>query len=397
MAWSVFRRREVVRHTLVASASPADRFAFKLFRELTQGNESSNVFFSPFSVMLCLLLVYDGSTGETREAIAKVLEIAGEQPAALQRSLQFLKSVLQVKDPGIDLIIANSLWCDDQLRVQPDFLARAQANYRAVVVSLSLCSLDAVGRINAWVAEKTNNKIRNLIDQLGPLSLLVAVNAIYFKGLWAAPFEKRLTRMEAFHAPGKQTPRVPFMHQEDTYPYYEERTFQAVRLPYRGRLLGMYVFLPTKKSSLAEFLRALNSGRWDHWMRCFENMKGTVVLPRFKVEHKLELTTILQNLGMAQAFDPQSARFDCIAPPPPPIWIDRVIHQALVEVDEEGTEAAAATAVLATGSSLAWSPGARVFQMIVERPFFFAIRDHRSGTILFMGSVNNPGVNPSAP
>lgn len=362
-----------------------DRFAFKLFRELVHANDTSNVFCSPFSVMLCLMMVWEGATGETRAAMAKVLEIA-EDPEGCQ---QFLKTALATSCPGLELAIANSLWCDEQVRMLPAFLTMAREKYLAEVVSLPFQGPDTVLRINAWVAEMTRGKIGGIIDALTPSALLVALNAIYFKGLWRTPFERSLTREERFFTAGNHSIKVPLMRRSGYYPYHEESAFQAVRVPYQGDRVGMYIFLPSKKSDLSEFVRKLNSAQWGSWMWTFTQTEGVVGLPRFKFEHRVELVPILANLGMSDAFIPERAQFDGMALPPAPIYIDQVIHRALVEVNEEGTEAAALTAVRMCLAAK-HAPEPRVFQMILDRPFFFAIRDDHSNMILFMGAVNDP-------
>ena len=362
-----------------------DRFAFKLFRELARANDTSNVFCSPFSVMLCLMMIWEGATGETRKTMAKVLEIV-EDPESCQR---FLKAALAISRPGLEFAIANSMWCDEQARTLPAFLNLAREKYAAEVVSLPFQSPEAVPRMNAWVADKTRGKIGGIIDSLDPLQLLVALNAIYFKGLWEAPFEKSFTREERFFTPGNHSIKVPLMRRSGHYLYYEEPTFQAVRLPYQGHRVGMYIFLPSKESGLPAFLRTLTSAQWGRWMWTFTETEGMVGLPRFKFEQFAELGPILANLGMSEAFDPKRAEFDGMAPPPPPIYISRVIHRAVVEVNEEGTEAAAVTAGLCDTLSLRSSEPRR-FQMISDRPFFFVIRDDHSNMILFMGALNKP-------
>jgi len=362
-----------------------DRFAFKLFRELVRANDTSNVFCSPFSAMLCLMMIWEGATGETREAMATVLEIV-EDPEACQR---FLKTALAVSSPGLELVIANSLWCDEQARMLPAFVTMAREKYAAEVVSLPFQSSNAVPRINEWVAQKTRGKIGSIVDALTPVELLVALNAIYFKGLWETPFEKSLTREERFFTPGNHSIKVPLMRRAGFYRYHEESNFQAVRLPYQGDRVGMYIFLPSKNSGLPAFLRTLTSAQWGRWMWAFTRTEGMVGLPRFKFEHRVKLVPILANLGMSDAFNPLRARFDGMALPPPPIYIGDAIHRALVEVNEEGTEAAAITGVsicLAAGNA----PMPRLFQMILDRPFFLAIRDDHSNMILFMGAVNDP-------
>ena len=371
----------------IAEAGPflPDRFAFKLFRELVRANDTSNVFFSPFSVLLCLMMVWEGATGETREAMAKVLEIV-EDPEGCQR---FLKAALAISNPGLELTIANSLWCDEQARMIPAFLTMAREKYAAEVVSLPFQSSNAVPRINAWVAGKTRGKIGTIIDSLTPLELLVALNAIYFKGLWNSPFEKSFTREERFFTPGNHAIKVPLMQQFGYFRYYAELSFQAVRLPYQGNRVGMYIFLPSKEFGLPAFLRTLTSEQWGRWMWTFSETQGMVGLPRFKFEHSVALNPILANLGMSEAFDPERAQFDGMALPPPPIYIGQVIHRSVVEVNEEGTEAVAITEIaMPLASARRTEP--RRFRMILDRPFFFVIRDDHSNMILFMGAVNDP-------
>jgi serine protease inhibitor len=203
--------------------SPPDRFAFKLLRELTRGRETSNVFFSPFSLTLCLLMVWEGASEDTREAMSHVLEIAGEELEPAQRPLrimkvrQLLSSALAMHGAGLELAIANSLWCSDQLTVQPAFLAEVKKNYAAEAFSIPMANPRSVVQINSYVAQKTADKIPNILDSLDPLLLLLVVNAVYFKGLWQEPFEKRLTRMDRFQAAGKGTIQVPLMRRHDEF------------------------------------------------------------------------------------------------------------------------------------------------------------------------------------
>jgi serpin B len=223
---------------------------------------------------------------------------------------------------------------------------------------------------------------------MDPLTALVAINAIHFKGLWGKPFERVMTCEEIFHTSDGRKLKVPLMSQHGSYAYHEESKFQAVRLPYRAGL-AMYVFLPAKRSSLQEFRQNLNSARWDHWTQRLETIRGHIRLPRFKLSCQADLNRALTKLGMGIAFDPQRARFDVIHAPPPEIWVGQVLHRAFVEVNEEGTEAAAVTAGLMALSSARPKPP-RTFEMIVDRPFFFAISHLSTNQILFMGSVEQP-------
>jgi hypothetical protein len=263
-------------------------------------------------------------------------------------------------------------------------------DYDAEVCALDFGADRAVATINAWVAEKTHGKIGSILSSLDPLTFLVAINAVYFKDSWSKPFMPGFTREELFQTTESQKLKVPLMSQFGSYSYYEDSRFQAVCLRYKTPRLAMYVFLPTKKSSLREFRLDLNSGAWDKWMRRFEVMPGHIRIPRFKLTYQAMLNGPLSQLGMAPAFDPQRARFDAISSPPPAIWIETVLHRAFVEVNEEGTEAAATTVAMMPLSSEYSRPRIRTFEMTVDRPFFFAICDSLTNTILFMGSVEEP-------
>jgi serine protease inhibitor len=240
--------------------SPTTRFSFKLLRELAKSEGNANLFFSPFSIMMCLLMLHEGATAETRDAIAKVLEIADDE-GEWRHSLL---SLLQLRATGTTLSVANSLWCDDRTHVKPEFVACVREAYGAEAFELSLPNPASVARINDWVAKKTAGKIQSILSELQPLAALVAVNAIYFKGKWTSPFEPGLTRAEPFY-PGKGPAlHLPFMRQSGTYDYLEKSMFQAIRLPYgEEERLAAYIFLPQPKVGFASFQEMLTSAEWD--------------------------------------------------------------------------------------------------------------------------------------
>jgi serpin B len=374
---------------LTKSTLPSTRFAFKLHQEILQEG-TANVFFSPASVMLCLYLLREGATGGTQAAIDKVLEIAGFEADALQSMVAGLKSVLQAKGPGLELEIANSVWCHQACTPRSEYVTKVKKDHDAAVIVLDFRNPETVDRINCWVSGKTRGKIKSVLESLDPRAILVAINAVYFKGLWAEPFERKLTRDELFHMSDGRRVKTPLMSQHGSYPYHEESGFQAVRLGYQNSRLAMYVFLPAKTSSLHEFQENLSSAVWDKWMERLETTRGHILLPRFKLAYSAKLKVALDKLGMGIVFAPGHARFDTISPPPPAIWVDEVLHRAFVEVNEEGTEAAAITeaGLRCLGSMVTKPP--RTFQMVVDRPFFFAIRDDHTGTIWFMGAVEKP-------
>jgi serine protease inhibitor len=369
------------------SASPSTRFAFKLFRQLASEQENRNLFWSPASVTLCLWMLHDGATGHTREAMATVLEIAGQEPEARQLVFVALKSALQPYGPGLQLETAYSLWCCQERTPRSEYVAKIKEHYDADVVALDFQGAETAARVNSWVSAKTRGKIGSILSTIDPRAALLAINAVYFKGLWGAPFERELTRAESFHTSDGRILKVPLICQYGYYSYYEESEFQAIGLYYKGGLT-MYVFLPAKTSNLREFQQNLTAAVWDQWMGRFKSIEGQIRLPRFMLTYGVNLRGALDKLGMGIAFDPRRARFDTIHLPPPELWISQIVHQAFVEVNEEGTEAAAITDATVYFSSE--EPSLRTFSMIVDRPFFFAICDNHTNTVLFMGSVEEP-------
>jgi serine protease inhibitor len=371
------------------ATSPEIRFTFDLFHRLARQQPSTNIFFSPCSVMLCLAMLYDGARGETRTGMAKALEFAGLDSAGVENAVAQLTSVLQAHDSGVQLRIANSLWCNRSVQVDPAYTARANKIYGAEVREIDFAAADAAASINAWVSEKTASMIPRMVDRLDAATLMVALNAIYFKGLWKRPFLRRVTSDEPFTTGSGETKTLPRMRQGGKFQYLERQEFQAVILPYEGSRIAMYVFLPGRKSSLDQLHDSLSAGQWEAWTNQFAEVQGSVQLPRFKMSFLAELGPALVNLGMGLAFDRERADFGGIRSGPPPVWIGKVLHRAVAEVNEEGTEAAAAT-VGVMGAALRPQRPEPYFEMIVDRPFLFLIRDETTGNILFLGSVVDP-------
>jgi serine protease inhibitor len=371
------------------SSSPNQRFAFKLFRELAGGG-GSNVFFSPASVMFCLAMVYEAAAGETRQAMAQALELAGLNPVDADRAIAALRASFRQRE-HVEVMAANSLWCSDRVQVRPEYAAKVRDIYDAELVTLDSAAAAAAARINAWVHEKTKGRISRIVDVLSPLTSLVAVNAIYFKARWIRPFKREATRDGLFTTTSGNQKQLPMMLQSGCYSYYEDRKLQVVVLPYEGDM-AMHVILPASRTDPQRFEESLTSRAWEVRLARFEKVLGTIQIPRFKVDYHARLDPALKVLGMGRAFDPDRAQFDGIRTGWPPLWIDQVSHRAVVEVNEEGTEAAAVTAVAMLRAARN-APPPRQFQMIVNRPFFVVIRDEIAGTILFMGWVGDPDLS----
>ena len=365
------------------------RFAFKLYDQIKQGT-GKNTFVSPASVMLALAMTYNGADGTTRQAMARALELEGMSLDDVNRAFADLKSALNPTDPKVQLKIANSLWVRNGFALRPAFIKRNKAYFEAEIASLNFADPAAPQAINSWVKTNTEGKIDKIVDQINSDDVLFLINAIYFKGQWQFEFKKENTKPDVFRLPGGERKQVPMMSQSTSYFYFKGKDFQSVMLPYGTGSVSMYIFLPDEQTGLDEFERDLTPENWETWMKSYGLAPGDLMLPRFKVEWELKLNEALKAVGMAEAFDPQRANFSQIAElSSGNLFISEVKHKAWAEVNEEGTVAAAVTSVGVALTS-AQQPREK-FVMKVDRPFFFAIRDNRTGVVLFMGSVVNPG------
>ena len=369
-------------------ASANTNFGFKLYSEVSSRDGGKNVFISPSSVGLCLAMAYNGAEGETRQAMARALELQGMSLEEVNRAYAELKAALESPDPKVQLQIANSLWARKGIKLNAEFVSRNKQFYDAQVTELDFDSPDSAATINQWVNDKTKGKIDKIIDSIDRDTILFLINAIYFKGKWANEFAKESTKEDAFNLEGGSQKRVPMMSQSGNYRYYEGKNFQAVSLPYGGGRVSMYVFLPQKGTRLSEFQKSLTAANWATWMNEFRDSDGDVVLPRFKIEYEVTLNDALKALGMETAFDAARANFSGMTATGQKAYISKVKHKTFVEVNEEGTEAAAVTSTEMRATS-AMRPRQR-FRMVVDRPFFCAIRDNTTGTMLFMGAILEP-------
>ncbi len=364
------------------------KFGFKLYSELTRQSAEKNVFISPSSISLCLAMAYNGAEAETRQAMARALETQALSLDELNRAYSEFRAALDSPDAKVKLQIANSLWARQGLQFKADFIQRNKDYFGAQVTALDFDDPGAPATINGWVSEKTNGKITKIVDQIDGNAILFLINAIYFKGAWAKEFNKAGTREDNFTM-ARGTKRVPMMSQSGNYQYLETKDFQAVSLPYGGGRVSFYVFLPAPSSSLGAFEKSLTDDNWQQWMEQFHATDGDISLPRFRVEYEASLNDALKALGMGVAFDEGRANFSgMIQAGGKNVYISRVKHKTFVEVNEEGTEAAAVTSTEMRTTS-AMKPRQR-FNMVVDRPFFCAIRDNTSGAVLFMGSIYDP-------
>src|SRR5271169_2999722 len=273
------------------SPSPHTRFAFKLFRELSEAAERPNLFLSPSSVMLCLALVYELASGETRQSMARTLEIAGLDRAKIESEIALLNAAFRER-PDATVTCANSLWLGQHVQIATEVENRLCALYQSELKAIDFSTGQAVATIKG--------KITQIVDRVSPLTALVAMNAVYFKGLWTDPFRKELTRDGPFHTASGQTKQLPMMAQSGTYSYFEDRQVQVVTLPYRGGV-SMHVVLPVAGTEVGLVRESLSSGQWESWVAKLRREEGLIKLPRFKVDYVAPLRNALTTLGMGRA------------------------------------------------------------------------------------------------
>lgn len=362
-------------------------FGFKLFDRVTEQDANKNIFISPSSVAIALSMTYNGASGETQQAIGKALELQGIKIDQVNSFNHTIQQLLANGDTNVELSIANSLWARKDIAIAQNFLNKVKEFYQAEITNLDFADPNSVNTINAWVKKNTKDKIDKIVDRIDLDSMLFLINAVYFKGKWEDPFEKSLTKPQPFTITDGTKIQHPAMSRSGEYRYYDAPTFQAISLPYGSGRFSMEVFLPKPKSSLGEFQKQLTAKNWQDWSTKFTRKQGLIQLPRFKMEYEISLKNALQNMGMAIAFDPDKADFRNLSTFKS--MIGDVKHKTFVEVNEEGTEAAAVTSVEMKVTS-AMPEEELPFQMIVDRPFFFTISDRQTGTIIFMGAIKNP-------
>jgi serpin B len=364
-------------------------FALDLYAKL-RGAEG-NVFVSPLSISTALGMTYAGAEGETAKQMSQVLHLPEDKAKASAELGALLKALEALgKEKGCELSIANSLWGQTGYPFRPDFLAGIKENYGAGLEQVDFARQTEAARlaINAWVEKKTKDRIKELIREglLTPVTRLVLVNAVYFKGDWKMPFKEERTKDAPFRASADRTVTVSMMNQEDNFGYMASEDFQALELPYAGDALSMVVFLPKKADGLDAFEKTLTPENLDKWLKSRRMQEVQVFLPRFTMTILYQdLAETLAEMGMPLAFDDTKADFSGMTTVER-LWISAVIHKAFIDVNEKGTEAAAATAVITPGESMPAPPP--VFR--ADHPFFFLIRDTKTGSILFMGRVVNP-------
>jgi len=382
---------------MINAGAPSDiaegnnRFAFALFHQIQDG-KTGNQIFSPFSISTAMAMVYAGARNETASQMRQTLvfDNTGKFHAGFGRLLGQLNDNSKGK---ISLNIANGLWAQQDFPFLDAYFETVKTNYGSVLKNVDFIDNSrreaTRNEINAWVAKNTNDRIKNILrkSDLDGFTRMVLVNAIYFYGAWDKPFEKLLTKTKNFTQADGSRDSVPFMNQMGMFNYYEDEKIKALEMPYNENVASMIVILPNRADGMEACGKALDYTYFQEITGSLRSVNVSLSLPKFKMNFGMELNSTLSQMGMPLAFSQDSADFSGMTGKRD-LYISKVIHQAFVEVDEKGTEAAAATAVT---MSVMMSP--RPVAPIIfnaDHPFLFLIRDNTTGSILFMGKVMKP-------
>ncbi len=369
-----------------------NQFAFELYAKYKL--KDGNVFFSPYSISSAVAMAYEGARGETAEQIQSVFHFPKDDSLRREAFVK-VNNFINKKDKKYQLCLANALWAQKDYVFTPDYFSLIKNYYDGNATNLDFkadpgnsCLI-----INEWIEERTNGKIKDLIPGLDRLTRLVLTNAIYFKGFWLKQFKKSYTQEEEFSVSADNRIKVPMMHlsgEEANFNYLETPDFQILELPYEGNELAMLILLP-KGDNLQVLEESLSLEKLSEWKRQLRNQEIDVYLPKFKFENKYFMRQDLKSLGVLAAFTPGidfegEADFSGMTGKRD-LHIDEIVHQAFIEVNEEGTEAAAATAVMMlAGKGMSMPP--KIFK--ADHAFIFIIQDKEMGNILFMGRVSDP-------
>lgn len=368
--------------TLVKSGND---FAFDIFRKVSESAES-NVIISPLSISVALSMAVNGANSETRSAMLNALRTGSETPESINKAYQELTKALLNVDKRVLISLANSIWIEDDFPVKKNFKDILTEYYSAEGRSFDINDSRVPGEVNNWIEDKTNGLIKNMLESLDPQTVMLLVNAIYFKGQWSSQFDKSLTAPADFHKTPGEVISVPMMNQENNYKIFRGSDFTLAELPYGQGNYVMDVILPDENKNLNEVIANISSESFDDYISNLHEEKVQLSFPKFKYGYKRELKNILSDMGMGIAFS-ERADFSNISDMA--ILMSFVLHQAFIETNEEGSEAAAATIIGFTDTSMPTDP----MVLNLDRPFIYVIRETSTNSVLFMGRLNDPLAN----
>ena len=363
-----------------------EQFGFECFETLHRDEPKSNIIISPLSISMALGMTLNGADGETAEAMRSTLKFSGLTQTEINQSYSTLMELLTTTDPKVQFEIANSIWTHSTFEVEPTFIETNKMYFDAQVSALDFRSPSAPDAMNSWVNDKTHGKISKIVNDIDPHTIMYLINALYFYGSWQYEFKPSETTDQTFFVSDDKKITTPLMTQtRDRFSYFENEDVQAIDLPYGDGIFTMSILLPRREQTIDGVIKKFGS-QWASWSKQFAFRKGTLLLPKFKLEYQKSLVQALAALGMEVAFSGK-ADFSRINPNES-LFISEVLHKTFIDVNEKGTEAAAVTSVAVTLTAVGNQENP--FYMRVDRPFLFLIREKTSGTILFMGKVINP-------
>lgn len=356
-------------------------FGFDIFKELNKDDAQSSVFISPFSISMALTMTYNGAASTTLDAMSRTLGFDGLDRSVVNESYKELLRHLEKVDSKVTLNIANSIWIREGYPIKQSFLDLNKDTFDALVRELDFSKSDAPDTINGWIKSKTSGMIEKMIDSIDPNTVMYLINAVYFKGQWMYKFDPKNTFSGSFKALNGQTQTVDMMSRKGTLEYTKGDNYQAIRLPYGSNKLSMYLILPDEGVNINNFTDTLDADKWQKIRTSMAEVEDAILqIPKFRLEYGIKnLNASLAALGMEEALGP-GADFSGMHPG---LFIARVLHKAVIEVNEEGSKAAGVTVV-----EMRESAAVEQVSFIANRPFVFMITDDTTGTILFMGKLS---------
>lgn len=365
----------------------SNSFGFGLFKKLnTKKDDHRNVVISPLSTAMVLGMAYNGVEGETKQKFSEVLGWEDVSVIELNGYNNRLIDHLQQQSENIRMNISNSVWFDEQLNIKESFLKRNRESFQTYTSSIDTEDRSAANIINHWVAESTDGNISGVMDNISSQDMLYILNATYFKGNWKNDFNESKTKKSQFFLEDKSSTPVSMMWQKADLNYYDGEDFQFVELPYEDESYCMYILLPDSNKKVDETIENLSYSSWHFYKEKLSKKRNiNFGMPRFHCEHAIKMKDLLGGMGLGKLFVRDKTDLSGITERK--VAISEMMHKAAVDVDEKGTEASAATSLAISFTTLVED---NPFNLIVNRPFVFAIEEKKSNTLLFIGKVTNP-------
>lgn len=364
-----------------------NQFGLEIFQDINKlQTEQKNTMISPMSISLALAMVYNGTDGNTKSQVENMLHKSGLTSEDINQNYKDLVSALASHDSKVELNVSNAIFYRNTFPVKDDFISANKKFYEAEVSGLDFTkNTDAVNTINGWVNTKTKGKIDKIIEQIRPEDIMFLLNAIYFNGEWKYRFDTDQTTSQLFIKEDNTSIQVPTMTIENSFNYYNDTNFEMLEMPYGSGKFSMLVLLPKTGKKTSDVISSISPNNLESWLSKLSETKKTVLLPKFEFKFDKSLVSNLQDLGMADAFDPAKANLSGISSAAK-LFISEVMHKSYIKVDEKGTEAAAVTGI--TIGTTSAGPETNVFR--ANHPFVFLIREKDINSILFIGKVTDP-------